>query len=174
MEIPDLGIEYEFNQFEIEKKEIAENIIIENGSIIDFSNLSGIFSDGYVSEYGYLPIEGRVNININDFSVFSLNNNCEVINKENYDKFLDKEELYGPLYEEDKKNSYKVDDEIVLSYNYFFDCNVVDIDKSDAIVANLVIQAIDEKGNKHWECVYQPSVISGRYLILPLLHNEID
>lgn len=171
--IPELEIEYSFEQMEINTITLANDVKIDSGEIIDYSSLEGIFSDAFVSEYGYLTFEGVANCDIKDISVFSLNNNCDIVNQDNYEHYKDKESIYGELIHKNMKTQYKKDDEIELGYCYFFNQDIVNTDETDAVVSCLVVQTIDENDNKYWTLVYQPSIVSGRYFIMKLLYNEI-
>ena len=165
LSIPDIEFDYNFDSFTIRLEDsIDYNDSVKNdtGDIIGYEALGGVFVDMSLPKICYLHLAGTAEADIADISVASLNNNCEVITSSNYDNLSKSNDLEGvPVpseYKDINKGEY-----IDSSFYYIFNDTVEDC---DATVSNLYVEIQDGSGQKWGNCIYQPSVIDGPYLIL--------
>ena len=167
--IDDLNFEYAFENFEIDLID-AKDVAVNTSECIQYSTFGGQFLDGMVYSEGFIPLEGIAIANLKKINVKSLNDQCILINSDNYDDFPQLEENYGNIDYPKNDGDFSMGEDISMEYTYFFDVDNMIID-SDAKMASLVIEVVDDNGNTCWDVVYQPSVTDGPYLLLNYVYE---
>lgn len=177
MEIKELGLEYSFDNFKLCSYKVPKDVILEPSLDDDEMPIShNVGFDGMITctelsgPYSCF-MEGTANEDISKLTVQSILDGCEVINEDNYKKYEEYSKEYVGLYKEQKEENYKKGEKIDLSYDYIFDKE--ETEGYDAVMANLLLKIETAAGREVWCFGEQLSIVTGEYLLFPMVHEEL-
>lgn len=155
-----------FKNFKIETLEIDDSVEINAMKTIDYSTIGGGYFDGFIQKLNYYEINGLSKEAISELQLFSLNDECTVVNEENIKVYEEYANIFGDLLFDNKTN-YNADELIEYDCSYIYDANEFLVGL-DGKMASLAIQT--NVGDKtFWDVMYIPSVRTGEYLIYKLI-----
>ena len=174
IEIHDIEFEFAFDTFNITPLDIPSDQTGEVFDLADFSDFNGMFAGPVLSPVSSYFISGIAKESIKAVTVSSVDDDCIIIDQNNYMNYKDYEEEYDTILFEgrQKTENFEPGDQIRIDFSYIYKpIDLEELKTYDIFVSSIQSCYLLEDGTSIYSYDFQQNMRVAEYGLVHLLHQ---